>query len=140
MDAFSTAFLGVGAVIQTVSDAELRPSKIHGTGLFSTRSRPPGEVLTVLDGQEIDPSWYPTVMENLDWNALAPDRLLVRALRTSYGYINHSTSPNVEIDVSGRIMRTARTVAAGEELTMNYFAQPLAPAYLSSAEAVRLRG
>lgn len=126
--------------IETIAEAELRPSTIAGRGLFTLRARAADEILGVLDGQLVDPRQHPQVMEELEWNALSPTLLLVRPLRTSYGYINHSTEPNVIIDDRGRLMRTARAIAAGEEFTMDYFAQPVPDAYLASAEAKRLQG
>lgn len=125
--------------IPTVEDAELRPSPVHGSGLFSTRARPPGERLCVLDGQVVDVRHHPGVIDTLEWNALDPDHLLVRGIRTSYGYINHSAEPNVGIDADGRTMRTCRHVAEGEEFTMDYMAQPVPAAYRLSEEARRLK-
>jgi hypothetical protein len=93
-----------------------------------------------LDGQVIDVTRYPAVIDALEWNALGPDCLLVRPLRTSYGFMNHSTDPNVAIDADGRTMRARRPIAPGTELTLDYFAQPVPNAYLASAEAGRLRG
>lgn len=65
--------------------------------------------------------------------------LLVRPLRTSYGYINHSAVPNTGMDDTGRYMLVLRPIGAGEELTMDYFAQPVPAAYLTTPEAERLR-
>lgn len=127
------------AFIETISEAELRPSPIAGMGLFSLRDRTPGEILCLLDGQFVDPRRHPRVMDELEWNALSPTLLLVRPLRTSYGYINHSTQPNTGVDESGRCMQVLHAIGAGEELTMDYFAQPVPPAYLKSVEAERLR-
>lgn len=111
--------------IETIADAELRPSPIAGKGLFSLRERARGEILCLLDGQCVDPRRHPRAMEELEWNALSPTLLLVRPLRTSYGYINHSAAPNTGVDESGRSMHLLRPVAAGEEFTMDYFAQPV---------------
>lgn len=135
---FAEAFLG-SAFIETIADAELRPSPIAGRGLFTLRDRAPGETLCPLDGQLVDPRLHPRVMEKLEWNALSPTLLLVRPLRTSYGYINHSTTPNTGVDEAGRCLRVLRTIHAGDELTMDYFAQPVPPEYLKTAEPERLR-
>jgi uncharacterized protein len=139
INSFSEAFLEA-PFIETIGDAELRPSPIAGKGLFSLRPRADGEILCVMDGQEVDPRHHPRVMEQLEWNALSPTRLLVRPLRTSYGYINHSIEPNVMVDEAGFTLRTCRAIAVGEEFTMDYFAQPVPEAYLKSAEALRLKG
>ena len=138
INSFSDALLAT-PYVETITDADLRPSNIAGRGLFTLRARAAGEILCVLDGQVIDPTNHPQVMEILEWNALSPTRLLVRALRTSYGYINHSTRPNVIVDESGFAMRAARDIAVGEEFTMDYFAQPVPPDYISSAEGRRLK-
>jgi hypothetical protein len=82
---------------------------------------------------------YPGVTDTLEWNALDPHHLLVRGLRTSYGYINHSVRPNVAIDDDGRTLRTCEAVTAGAEFTMDYLAQPVPAGYRDSAEGRRLR-
>lgn len=132
------ALLG-GAFLETIADAELRPSPLGGQGLFNLRPRAAGESLGALDGQVVDPTRHPHVMHELEWNALSPTALLVRPLRTSYGYINHSPTPNVVITPDGLTLRTARPLAPGEEFTLDYFAQPVPPAYLATPEARHLR-
>lgn len=139
IDAFAAALLGGAPLIETIADARLAPSPVQGLGLFAKRAREATEVLCVLDGQVVDIERHPAVIDALEWNALSPQLLLVRPLRTSYGYINHSSRPNVAIDDDGRTMRTCRPVAAGEEFTMDYFAQPVPDAYLASEEAAQLR-
>lgn len=139
IDLFAIRMLGGAACIETIPGAAVAPSTIHGHGLFSLRARAADEVLCVLDGQVVDVDAHPAVIEALEWNALDPRYLLVRALRTSYGYINHGTQPNVAIDGDGRTMRACRPIAAGDEFTMDYFAQPVPPAYLDSDEAAALR-
>ncbi len=134
----ASAVLGIEHVA-TIDGAEPRPSAIHGQGLFATRAFARGETLGRLDGQEVDPGEHPTVVEALEWNALAPDRLLVRALRTSYGLINHSPDPNVAVASAGRGLQARRDVAPGEELTLDYFDQPSPEQYLAGPEAARLR-
>jgi len=128
-----------GVCLPTIEAAEVRPSRIAGKGLFTLRVRSSGELLCGLDGQVVDPRRFPKVMEELEWNALSPTALLVRALRTSYGYINHSLTPNVAVSSDGRQLLTCRALEAGEEFTMDYFAQPVPQAYLESTEGLRLR-
>ena len=72
----------------------------------------------MLDGQRIDCERYPELMHALEWNALSEHLLLVRAVRTSYGYINHSPEPNLAIDADGCTLRSTREIAPGEELTI----------------------
>ena len=140
IDSFTEVFLGDGAFIPTVADAVVGPSPIAGRGLFSSRARKAGELLAELDGQLVEWERFPEVLETLEGNAVTPELLLVRPLRTSYGLINHSSDPNVVIDPDGRQMRCGRAVELGEEFTMDYFAQPVPKAYLNLREARVLRG
>ncbi len=139
IDLLATRLLGGAPCLPTVPDAVVATSAIHGRGLFSTRARDAGDVLCVLDGQVVDAAAFARVVDALEWNALDPSRLLVRGIRTSYGYINHSTPPNVAIDDDGRTMRTCQAVAPGGELTMDYLAQPVPAGYRDSDEGRRLR-
>ena len=139
IDAFAAAMLGGAPFIETIPGAELAPSPIQGFGLFAQRAWAPGEVLCRLDGQVVDARRYPAVIDALEWNALSPDLLLVRPLRTSYGFINHGTRPNVAIDKDGYAMRACLRIAPGDEFTMDYFSQPVPAEYLASDEAAVLR-
>jgi hypothetical protein len=140
IDLFADRMLGGAPYIETIAGLELRESPIQGRGMFAKRAWASGELLCVLDGQMVDVTRHPGVVDALEWNALSPTRLLVRALRTSYGFINHSgSSPNTRIDADGRTMRACRPIAPGDELTMDYFEQPVPPAYLASPEAAALK-
>lgn len=139
IDAFAVSFLGGAPCIETIPGTKIAPSPIQGHGLFARRAWPPNEVLGNLDGQAIDVNWHPAVVEALEWNALSPKMLLVRPIRTSYGFMNHSSRPNVSIDDDGRTMRACQAIEPGDELTIDYFAQPVPDQYLGSAEAARLR-
>jgi hypothetical protein len=123
---------------ETIAGARRAPSATHGTGLFSTRNRPAGELVCTLDGQKISLDEFPAVLE-LEWNAVSERVLLVRPLRTSYGYINHSDTPNLAIEPDGFRVVTVRAIEAGEELTLDYFAPPVPPEFLDSPEAASLR-
>jgi hypothetical protein len=125
--------------LETIADVRRAPSRIHGSGLFSTRPRRTGELVGVLDGQRIDLDRFPEVID-LEWNALTDRLLLVRPLRTSYGYINHSITPNLVIEPGGVRVVTTRAIAANEELTLDYFAPPVPREFLDSTEAAVLRG
>ena len=125
--------------LETIADAVLGPSAIHGQGLFSTRDRAVGEHVVALDGQVVRLDVLPEVLFALEWNALSETVLLVRPLRTSYGYINHSATPNMAIAVDGVTISTVRPIASGEEFTLDYAAQPLPPRYLDAQEGAYLR-
>lgn len=128
-----------GGHLHTIDRTEVRKSEIHGRGLFATAPVAAGTVLGALDGQLVDPIAHPEVVDTLEWNAITPSSLLVRPIRTSYGYMNHSEHPNVAIDADGRRVWAHAPIEAGEELTIDYFAQPVPECYLQSNEAQRLR-
>jgi len=138
IDLLATALLRGASCIETIPDTRVGPSPTQGHGLFADRAWAEREVLAELDGQIVDVVEYPAV-EALEWNGLTPELLLVRPIRTSYGFMNHSTTPNVAIDDDGVTMRACRPIAPGEELLIDYFATPVPDAYLASEEAAILR-
>lgn len=138
IDALAVAMLGGAPCIETIPDTEVAPSPTQGRGLFARRAWAEGDVLAELDGQVVDITRYPAVMQ-LEWNALSPERLLVRPVRTSYGFMNHSRTPNVAIDDDGITMRASRAIEPGDELLLDYFAQPVPKRFLASEEAAILR-
>jgi len=125
--------------LQTVPGADLRPSSIHGVGLFTVNALHDGHILARLDGQRVSILEAPGVLFTLEWNAISPTLLLVRGIRTSYGYINHSRRPNLVIDLESMELRAARFIPAGEELLLDYLAQPLPEPYLSHPSAEYLK-
>jgi uncharacterized protein len=139
IDLLAVVVLDGAPCIETILDAIVGSSSIQGRGLFAQRAWAPGEVLAVMDGQVVDVTRYPAVIDALEWNAMSPERLLVRAVRTSYGFMNHSSRPNTSIDDDGRTLRANQAIVSSDELTLDYFAQPVPEAYLASAEAVALR-
>ena len=139
IDLLAVVVLDGALCIETILGTTVGSSSIQGRGLFAQRAWAAGEVLTVMDGQVVDVTRYPGVIDALEWNALSPERLLVRAVRTSYGFMNHSSRPNTSIDDDGRTLRANQAIVSGDELTLDYFAQPVPEAYLASAEAVALR-
>jgi SET domain-containing protein len=108
----------------------LRPSKIHGVGVFAIRQIKKGQQIFAHDDA-------PLVWVNYDRikNLPRPIKQLYRdfaiikqgrfgapkhfdELTTSW-YLNHSDSPNVGIDQSFRFY-ALRTIKVGEELTVDY--------------------
>ena len=139
IDVLAASLLYGVPCIETIPGTEVAGSGIQGRGLFARRAWSRGDLLGTLDGQIVDVTRHPGVIDALEWNALSEQLLLVRPVRTSYGFMNHCTAPNVAIDVDGRTMRAGRAIAPGDELTLDYFAQPVPAAYLTSAEAAALR-
>lgn len=125
--------------LETIAGARRARSPIHGYGLFSTLDRAPGEHVVTLDGQSVSLDMLAEALFALEWNALSERILLVRPLRTSYGYINHSSEPNLVIAADGTTVTTTRQVAAGDEFTLDYAAQPLPPGYLDAPQGSYLR-
>jgi SET domain-containing protein len=103
----------------------LRPSKIHGVGVFTERLIRRGELLKIWDGR--------------DWRKIRKPRGRLFAMCSLYGvehsngysrpksfvrmslawYLNHSESPNCLIEPSGHC-RAQREIRAGDELTIDY--------------------
>lgn len=140
IDLLAVATLEGVPCITTIPDTIVGPSPIQGRGLFAQRAFALGDVLCRLDGQVVDITRHPTVIDALEWNALTHELLLVRAIRTSYGFMNHRAHPNVVIDSGGYIVRVGRAIRPGDEMTIDYFAQPVPAAYRASREAQLLRG
>lgn len=138
IDLLATRLLHGPPCLQTIPDTLVGPSPTQGRGLFAERAWAEGDVLAELDGQVVDVVEYPAV-EALEWNGLTPELLLVRPIRTSYGFINHSPTSNVAIDDDGVTMRAGCPIAPGDELLIDYFATPVPDAYLTSEEAAALR-
>lgn len=104
---------------------EVRPSPIHGRGLFAARPIAPGEIVAVKGGH---------IVSGAEWKALEPalgsaeiqiaeDLFIAPAdpaeREGSMLYTNHSCEPNIAIQ--GQIVFVAmRAIAAGEELTHDW--------------------
>jgi hypothetical protein len=119
------------AVINNIANTNITHSTIHGHGLFSTKSFETGQELCLLDGQKIPWSIY-SKKEGFsgEWNATTGDILVVRPFRTRYYYINHSRSPNLRVVENPLRIMTLRNIKAGEELLLDYRAEPLPDEYL----------
>ena len=82
---------------------QMRPSQIHGMGLYSTKGLVPGEVIAISHLQD-----------NKGWH------------KTPQGDYNHSVNPNCNIQMRGApgnysCLLVARVVIMnGEELTVDY--------------------
>lgn len=125
-------------LIDNIPHTRVASSDIHGDGLFADIAFRRGQILGTLDGQVVRHADHPDVLDE-EWNAISDELLLVRALRTKYRYINHARSPNCVIDERDMSIRAARDIEAGEELTLDYAARPLPPAYLALERTAFLR-
>ncbi|WP_281546101.1 SET domain-containing protein [Grimontia sp. SpTr1] len=104
-------------------------SAIHGKGLFAVQDIPTGCILGVLDGQVVP--WDDAYATSFEWNALDKETLLVRPVRTKYGFINHSRQPNTVILYHPIRVVTLTNIAKDEEFTLDYRQEPLPDCYLN---------
>ncbi len=118
----------------------LRASPIHGIGVFTTIPIAEGSDLFHLPGEVVRLPEGPLTAANFEgeWNAISGQALLLRRERTSYGFMNHSRDPNCVIAADARRVWARRDIAAGEELTLDYRAQPLPERYLELPGAAYL--
>ena len=103
---------------------DLRPSRIQGTGVFTTQPIARGEVIHRIDDSRIVDDEHPLRPDlgedpiHRDW---LPDGTTV-LMQKPAGYINHSCDPNVfvySVDRQRFILAT-RDIAAGEEVFFDY--------------------
>lgn len=128
-------------VVNNIQGTQIRPSTIHGMGLFATSDLDAGLLLCTLDGQIVEWDLYKQNPSVLEWNSLDGVRLLLRPVRTKYSYINHSRVPNCEVvGLSGdRVcVRTTRAIKTSEELLLDYRKETLPAEYLSGHGATYL--
>ncbi len=110
---------------------QLRASAIHGIGVFTTIPIPKGADMFQLPGEIVRLPDGPLTAANFagEWNAMSGQTLLLRRDRTTYGFMNHSRDPNCVIGADARGVSARRDILAGEELTLDYRAQPLPERY-----------
>lgn len=122
-------------ILQNILDVEIRASKIHGLGLFSSIERPLGAILCHLDGQVIDASMSEFVIWEHEWNGIGGEYVLARGIQTLYSFINHSKNPNLCIHPKTFILYAAMYVEKDSELTLNYLENGVPSVYnLKSAD------
>ena len=131
-------------IVDNIPDTDIKPSAIHGNGLFATRDFEAGEIIATLDGQVVNWPSYEQIKSTqpygndnddlfMEWNALSADTLLIRPFRTKYSFINHGRAPNIQrIDGPLRLITTT-AIAAYTELLIDYRNEPLNPEYLQQA-------
>jgi diguanylate cyclase (GGDEF)-like protein len=133
-------------VIDNIEHTEIKPSELHGFGLFAKYDMPKHKVLCKLTGQIMTKQSYTGLVERLtpyledlsfyflmECNHVSnPRNLMVRAFRTKWSYVNHSTEPNCEFEIDTGILYAKREIKAGEELTFDYRVEPLDSTYLTT--------
>lgn len=126
-------------VLETIKQVEVRTSPINGRGLFTTRAREKGEVLTVLDGQVLRHDDDLGFLLQHEWNAVSDDEILLRPVWTSYGFINHAKNGIVSFNLLTRALFVTCDVAAQTELTLDYLEHGIPKVYLNSDHGAYLR-
>ena len=119
-------------VVDNLIHSTIKPSNIHGLGLFSTNDIPAGTELGVLDGQVIPEALHRKLNLTLEWNAIAPETLLVRPYRTKYSYINHQRSPNLVLRGFPPKVVALCDILHGEELSLDYRKEHLSEEYIET--------
>lgn len=131
-------------VIDNIQQTDIKPSPIHGFGLFSTAPIGAGYALATLDGQIISYAFYQEMKTRLslpvnakdsafmEWNFLYGKRMLVRMFKTKYSYINHSQRPNCKLLGYPPTIWSIENIAEGDELTLNFHDEPLRNEYINA--------
>ena len=114
-------------IVDNLLFSEIRPSTIHGDGLFATNSINANSILGILDGQLVP--WDEQFSTAFEWNAISESQLLIRPLRSKYSYINHSRTPNLQREYHPLRVTALKDIKAGEELTLDYRKEPLPKTY-----------
>ena len=132
-------------VIDNIKFTHIAKSRIDGFGLFADKNLDSGTILCFLDGQVISWDHYDGMAKTInlgkyqdyifmEWNALDTNTLLVRAFRTKYSYINHSSDPNVEVKYNPIRIETIKDIREGDEILIDYNKEPLKQTYLENKE------
>jgi len=107
-------------VIDNLKYTVLKKSKIHGIGLFSNAKIKKGTMLGFLEGQVVPWEQHIKYHNELEWNALDEETVMVRPYRTKYGFINHSRTPNCILKYFPLRVETLEDIDVNVELTLDY--------------------
>lgn len=90
----------------------VRPSPIHGRGLFALRDFAKGEVVEEVTATIVwgEPRSRFAVQWRKQWYNLT----------NKSKYLNHSWEPNCVLDLSKAVVKAIRPIHKGEELTIRY--------------------
>lgn len=104
---------------------EIRPSKIHGRGVFAAQTLPPRRKIGDLTGEIISVREARRRAKQLDVIAIVEfedGKALDATNDTCLRYVNHSCTPNTYMRRVGHRVEflSLRRIAAGQELTCDY--------------------
>jgi hypothetical protein len=104
------------------SAVEVRPSRIHGLGVFAVRPVAAGEVLLVADDSRVVDAAHPLRPGEHEWHCdwLGGGRVVL--MGEPERYVNHCCDPNAAWawEDERRRLVARRALAAGEEVTCDY--------------------
>ena len=89
------------------------PRHDGGRGLFTAQDVAENEVLITYDGPIIDHSTRLSIQID--------DCKHIEGTENSNAFLNHGCDPTAYVDWNGLCLRARRKIAAGEEITCNYF-------------------
>jgi SET domain-containing protein len=124
--------LEISDVVDNLTFTVIKPSKIHGFGLFATKFIGEGTSLGTLDGQIISERLHNKFELTFEWNAIEKDTLLVRPYRTKYSYINHHRTPNLLLVGFPIVVTALHDIQEGQELTLDYRKESLSETYIET--------
>lgn len=122
--------IDLNQVVDNIPLGLIRKSNIHGYGLFAKKRIGAGEIICLLDGQVISWDLNKKFQYAYEWTSLPNEMLLVRPARTKYSFINHSRTPNLEINFNDMSVLTVRDIDKDEELILDYRKEPLPEDYI----------
>ena len=105
--------------------ARVRPSHIHGRGLFAARPIGKGEIVAIKGGHVLDARALARVKPRIAWSYIQIDdgfflgAARAAEVRRNKIWLNHSCAPNVGIRGQS-VFVALRRVRAGEELTYDW--------------------
>jgi SET domain-containing protein len=88
-------------------------SPIHGTGLFARKPIEEGAFIGIYEGERTEENGMHVL-----WVEDAPDDWVGYDGNNDLRFLNHSKSPNAELD--GQALYSLRQIHEGEEITIDY--------------------
>jgi hypothetical protein len=106
-------------------------SGFSGFGLFTRHKIDNKKKLFSLNGEIVNQEFLNNQNFHGEWNALKDNKFLVRKDRTSYGFINHSRTPNCKIDTKTMDVIAIRDIKKDNEILLDYRKEPLPKEYIN---------
>jgi hypothetical protein len=113
-------------IIDNIKFTDVKENSEISGWVFATKKLFKWFILAVLDWQQISIDYYNSLSEKeksiYEINILSEDTLLVRAIKTKYWLLNHSTTPNCQVIKEGVVLslKVIENIDEWEELTIDY--------------------